>query len=55
MQLQNSVNLDAEYESLKIKITEIQQRKNLLEDSIRYLKSDYEKQIDQQQEEADYL
>ena len=38
-----------------MRIAEIQQRKSLLEDSIRYKQADYEKQIDQQVKDVDYL
>ena len=42
-QLQNSSNLDSMYEALKIRLAEVQQRKNMMEDSIRYLQQDYDK------------
>ena len=42
-QLQNSANLDSMYEQLKMRIQEVQSRKTMMEDSIRYLRSDYEK------------
>ena len=54
-QLQVNANIDSEYEALKLKITEIQQRKNLLEDSIRYKQSDYQKQLEQQGKDIEYL
>ncbi len=45
-QLQNSVNLDSMYEQLKLRIQEVTARKSMLEDSIRYLRQDYDKQIE---------
>ena len=54
-QIQANSNLECEYEALKMRIAEIQQRKSLLEDSIRYKQADYEKQIDQQVKDVDYL
>ena len=54
-QIQNSANLDSLYEALKLRIQEVQQRKNLLEDSIRYLSQDFEKQIQQQTRDQEVL
>ena len=45
-QIQNSANLDSLYEQLKMRINEVNQRRSQLEDSIRYLRTDYEKQIE---------
>jgi len=42
-QLQNSANLDTMYEALKMRIAEVQQRKNAMDDCIRYTCGDYEK------------
>jgi hypothetical protein len=42
-QIQNNSNLERDFEALKLKIAEIAQKKGDLENSIRYLKSDYEK------------
>ena len=54
-QLQNSANLDSMYEALKIRIQEVNQRKAMLEDSIRYLQQDYDKQIEQQTRDSEVL
>ena len=54
-QLQNSANLDSAYEQLKMRIADVQQRRNMLEDSIRYLRQDYEKQIEQQTKDSQIL
>jgi len=40
--------LEREFEALKLKIAEIAQKKGELENSVRYLQTDYEKQIDGQ-------
>lgn len=45
-QLQNSSNLDSMFEALKMRVADVQTRKTALEDSIRYLSQDYEKQIE---------
>lgn len=54
-QIQNNSNLQNEYEALKIKIADVTQKRNMLEDSIRYLKGDYEKQLDQQARDIEVL
>ena len=43
------------YEALKLRIVEVASRKTQLEDSIRYLRQDYEKQIDQQTRDSEIL
>ena len=54
-QIQNNSNLQHEYEQLKLKIADVAQKRNMLEDSIRYLKADYEKQIEGQQSDISVL
>ena len=54
-QIQNNSNLQHEYEQLKLKIADVAQKRNMLEDSIRYLKADYEKQIEGQQNDISVL
>jgi hypothetical protein len=43
------------YEALRMRIAEVQQRKSLMEDSIRYMCQDYEKQIEQQTTDSEIL
>lgn len=48
LQIQNNSNLDQLYETLKLRISDVQQRRAMLEESMHFLRQDYEKQMDQQ-------
>ena len=53
--LKNSSNFDSMYETLRTKIDSVNVRRSHLEESIRFLRSDYENQIEQQMREQQML
>ena len=54
-EISNYSRLDRDFEALRIKIADVQQRRNLLEDSFRAMRCDYENELEQQDRQIQVL
>jgi hypothetical protein len=54
-EIANYSRLDRDFEALRIKIADVQQRRNLLEDSFRTMRFDYENELEQQDRQIQVL